>query len=338
MENNQKTNSISSFSSPVRRSGGAFLNLIRYKNLLIIVFTMCVVRYGIVYPMAALTPLGNVVSVELQFPLLFFILLVIATVSISAAGYIINDYFDVNADMMNKPEKVIIGKTIIRRKAMILHWIFNIVGIACGTIASIAIGYSYFSLIFVFIAGLLWFYSTTFSKEPFIGNVIVALLVAIVPLIAAVYELLPLNFMYKNILAARFQSFAPILMWCFGFSVFAFLYSLIREIVKDIEDLEGDAAYGRNTLPIAFGVRITKTIVLGMYAISLVALTVVLALYVSELFSYLYISLVLLVPTLFSTFMFYKAQTAGEYHKVSTGLKVILVLGLLYVVLRNFFV
>lgn len=313
----------------------SLLNLIRYKNLAIIVFTMCVVRYGIVYPMAALTPLGNIVSVELQFSLFYFILLVIATVSISAAGYIINDYFDVSADMMNKPHKVIVGKTITRRHAMMWHWIFNITGVLCGTIASIAIGHIYFSLIFVFIAGLLWFYSTTFSKEPLIGNVVVALLIAIVPLIAAVYELLPLNFMYKYILISRFQSFTPILMWCFGFSVFAFLYSLLREIVKDIEDLEGDAAYGRNTLPISLGVRITKIIVLGMYAISVIALIVVQMLYVSELFSYLYISLALAVPTLISAGMFYKSQSAKDYRRVSGSLKLILIAGLLYVVLRN---
>ncbi|MDR0941737.1 MAG: geranylgeranylglycerol-phosphate geranylgeranyltransferase [Bacteroidales bacterium] len=310
------------------------LQLIRYKNLAIILCTMCVVRYGIVYPMAAYTPLG-LVTTELQFSLFHFIMLVMATVCISAAGYIINDYFDVSADMMNKPEKVIIGKRISRRKAMMLHWIFNGVGVVCGAIASIAIGHLYFSLIFVFIAGLLWFYSTTFSKEPLIGNIIVALLVAVVPLITAVYELLPLNFFYQHILISRFQSFTPILMWCFGFSVFAFLYSLIREIVKDIEDLEGDAAYGRNTLPIAFGIKISKIIVLIMYGISIAALIVVQLLYVSELFSYLYISLALAVPTIISAYLFYKAHTAHEYHRVSSSLKLILIAGLLYVVLRN---
>lgn len=313
------------------------LQLIRYKNLAIILFTMCVVRYGIVLPMATYTPLG-LINAELQFSLFHFIMLVIATISISAAGYIINDYFDVNADMMNKPDKVIIGKKINRRKAMVMHWVFNIVGVACGIVASIGIGQAYFSLIFVFIAGLLWFYSTTFSKEPLIGNVIVAVLVAIVPLITAVYELLPLNFFYQHILASRFQSFAPILMWCFGFSVFAFLYSLIREIVKDIEDLEGDAAYGRNTLPIAFGIKISKTLVLIMYAVSIIALVVVQFLYVSELFSYLYISLALALPTCISAVMFFKAQSAKAYHRVSTSLKLILIAGLLYVVLRNVFI
>jgi 4-hydroxybenzoate polyprenyltransferase len=156
-----------------------------------------------------------------------------------------------------------------------------------------------------------------------------------VPLITAVYELLPLNFFYKYILISRFQSFEPILMWCFGFSVFAFLYSLIREIVKDIEDLEGDAAYGRNTLPIAFGVNVTKTIVLIMYVISIGALIMVQVLYVSELFSYLYISLVLALPTLVSAVLCYKAQSARQYHIVSGSLKLILIAGLLYVVLRN---
>ncbi|MDR2962480.1 MAG: geranylgeranylglycerol-phosphate geranylgeranyltransferase [Bacteroidales bacterium] len=335
---NTPTSTSPSTSPLVGGKWGAFLNLIRYKNLAIIVLTMLVVRYGIVLPMAAHTLPASHLIVELQFPLLAFILLVAATVCISAAGYIINDYFDISADMLNRPEKVIVGKTISRRKAILLHWIFNIVGVACGTIASIAIGHLYFSLIFVFIAGLLWFYSTTFSKEPFLGNVVIALLVALVPLIAAVYELLPLNFMYQRILIGRFQSFEPILLWCFGFSVFAFLYTLIREIVKDIEDLEGDAAYGRNTIPIAFGIKITKIIVLGMFIIAVFALIVVQFLYVAEAFSYLYISLVLTLPTIISAWLFHKAQSAREYHIVSTSLKLILIAGLLFVVLRNFFV
>ena len=125
---------------------------------------MLVVRYALI---------GLFMPLQLSF--VGFGLLVLATVCISAAGYIINDYFDVNADMMNKPDKVIIGKSINRRNAMIMHWCLNIVGCICGGLVSFGIGRPNFTFVFIFIAGILWFYSTTFSKEPVLGNVVIAL-------------------------------------------------------------------------------------------------------------------------------------------------------------------
>ena len=139
-----------------------FLRLIRYKNLLIIIATMLIIRYALIG-----------VFMPFQLSTVGFVLLVVATVCLSAAGYIINDYFDVNADMMNRPDKVIIGKSINRRNAMIFHWIFNIVGCVCGALVSLGIGLPKYSFIFLFIAGVLWFYSTTFSREPIVGNIVV---------------------------------------------------------------------------------------------------------------------------------------------------------------------
>lgn len=311
------------------------LQLIRYKNLAIIFATMLVVRYGLILPMLQHDYSVLKVELDLQLSLVHFILLVVATLSLSASGYIINDYFDVNADMMNKPDKVIIGKHIHRRFAMFLHWILNIVGVVCGGIVSYVIGFSHFVMIFVFIAGLLWFYSTTFSKEPFLGNVIIAVLVGLVPLITAIYELLPLNFMYKHILNSMYVSFEGMLFWSLGYALFAFLLTLIREMVKDIEDLEGDAAYGRNTIPIAFGIKPAKYITTSVFVISLGALVFVLFAYLHTGFAQVYMAVGILLPLSITLVFFIKAQTAKSYHTVSTLLKIIMVLGLLYIVSKN---
>ena len=301
-----------------------------------IIATQLVVRYGLIKPMIENEYRVMDITLELQFPLLQFIFLILATVLICASGYIINDYFDVNSDMVNKPHKVIVGKFISRRTAMTLHWVFNIVGVILGGIASYSVGYLNFTLLFVFIAGLLWFYSTTFSKEPFVGNIIVSLLVAFVPLIVAIYELLPLNFMYKNILNSLFLSFEQLLFWSLGYAIFAFLLSLIREMVKDVEDLEGDAAYGRNTIPIAYGVKIAKYVTTSIFAVTLIALVWVQLAYVQETVSGIFIFAAIILPLLVAGFLFLRADSSKEYHTVSLLLKLIMVMGLIFIPLKNY--
>jgi len=301
-----------------------------------IIATMLIVRYALLEPMLHNEYRFMDVTLRLQLPLIQFVFLVFATLFLTASGYIINDYFDVNADMVNKPDKVIIGKHISRRLAMLLHWVFNILGVVLGGIVSYHIGFFNFTLIFVFIAGLLWFYSTTFSKEPFIGNILVSILVALVPLIEAVYELIPLNFMYKNILNSLYLSFEQLLFWSLGYSIFAFLVSLVREMVKDIEDLEGDSAYGRNTIPIAYGIKAAKYITTAVFGISIFALIFVNIAFIDQSASQLYIYIGILLPLAVSTFLFIKADSPKQYHLVSTLLKIVMIMGLLLLICKSF--
>lgn len=296
-----------------------YLRLIRYKNLLIIIATMFIVRYALIREF-----------MPFQLSMIGFCLLVMATVCISAAGYIINDYFDVNADMMNKPDSVIIGKYINRRNAMILHWVLNIVGCACGAVVSFGIGRETYSLIFVFIAGILWFYSTTFSKEPILGNVIVAVLVAMVPLIEVLYELLPILVMPIPAIAQLGIHFDEIMLWSFGYSIFAFLLTLLREMVKDIEDVEGDRTYGRNTLPIAFGLKTARHMSIGVGIVILIAFVFAQICKLHDLYSLLFINIGITIPFLYSLVILFKAQNSQDYAKVSFCLKLIMMMGLLY--------
>ncbi|MFO7869595.1 MAG: geranylgeranylglycerol-phosphate geranylgeranyltransferase [Bacteroidales bacterium] len=315
-----------------------FFKLIRYKNLLMIIATQFLMRYALFQPLLETKYSSLAVSLDLQLPFIQFVFLVLATVFICAAGYIINDYFDVNADMINKPDKVVIGKHISRRTAMSLHWVLNIVGILLGGIVSYHIGYINFTSIFVLIITLLWLYSTTFSKQPFVGNILVALLVAMVPLIVAIYELIPLNEMYYQVLKHSFLSFERLLFWSLGYAIFAFLLSLIREMVKDVEDLQGDKAYGRNTVPISLGIPIAKIIISLVYLVTIGALFFVFAMHLRSVLSGLYIFVGIVFPLMLSAVLFVKAQSAQEYKRVSSFLKYIMIIGMAYIPFYNFVV
>ncbi|MDA3882791.1 MAG: geranylgeranylglycerol-phosphate geranylgeranyltransferase [Bacteroidales bacterium] len=314
-----------------------FLRLIRYKNLLMIIATQFIIRYALFEPLLRHKYSAVGIGLELQLPFLQFVFLVLATVLICASGYIINDYFDVNADMINKPDKVVIGKHISRRVAIALHWVFNIVGIILGGIVSYSIGYINFTAIFVLIITLLWLYSTTFSKQPFVGNIVVALLVAMVPIIVAIYELIPLDAIYHRVLSSMYLSFERMLFWSLGYAFFAFLLSLLREMIKDVEDLLGDKAYGRNTIPISLGIPVAKVIISAVYVISVGALIIVYFVYLRGWYSGLYIFSAIVLPLLVSGILFIRAQSSREYGIVSTMLKIIMIMGMLYIPFFNFF-
>jgi 4-hydroxybenzoate polyprenyltransferase len=164
-------------------------------------------------------------------------LLIGSTVIITAAGYMINDYYDVKIDYINRPKEVVVGKGIKRRVVLLLHSFFNFTAIGMGLLVAPRIAIINFSAAF-----LLWLYSNRLKREPFIGNLTVALLTGFsVYLVAFFYQ--------KNELMI------------FTYSIFAFFLNLIREIIKDIEDRHGDRLHGCRTLPIVLGFRKTKEVI-----------------------------------------------------------------------------
>ena len=158
------------------RKIGSIFSLVRFPNLLIIAFTQYAMRYLLMEPLLPSE------TFELQFGAFQFALLVFSTMLIAAAGYIINDYFDTRADLINKPSRVVVGVSISRKEAMILHMILNIMGVGIGVYLALHIGLPALSLVFVLSTGLLWFYSTNYKKQFLVGNLIVAFLTALVPL------------------------------------------------------------------------------------------------------------------------------------------------------------
>jgi 4-hydroxybenzoate polyprenyltransferase len=267
---------------------------------------------------------------NLQLAGIHFNMLVLATIFITAGGYVINDYFDTKTDLLNRPEKVIVGKSIKRRTAMIMHLTLNIIGILFGLYISFKIGFWELGIVFMLVSGILWFYSTTYKRQMVIGNLIVALLTALVPFIVVIYEIPPLIGEYREILREYGVGFSYIIAWIGGFSLFAFMLTLIREIVKDIEDFEGDKAFGRNTIPVVIGTLNTKYIVTALIAITVASLFLVYLTFLKDIYSLLYLFIAVLSPLLYVVRGIWRAETQEHYHRLSLILKSVMLLGVCY--------
>jgi 4-hydroxybenzoate polyprenyltransferase len=309
----------------------ALLRLIRIQNLLIIAATQYMMRLFIVEPILAIN--GFVPQLD-HF---HFFLLVFSSMAITAAGYVINDYFDMKTDLLNRPDTVIVGKRITRRWAMAIHIILNSAGIFTGIYLCWFVDMLGFGIAFIFAAGLLWFYSTTYKRQFLVGNLIVAVFTAVVPFVVVVFEVPLLNREYGEIMIDRGMNFNNILAWVGGFSFFAFLATLIREIIKDVEDFEGDAAYGRNTLPIVLGIRTTKILVIILILLLVFSLVYAYVTYLFrkpgdeiDLLSLLWFSLMLILPFLYLVLRLIAARDKKEYHVCSNLTKLIMLSGILY--------
>lgn len=230
-----------------------FFRLIRFINLIIIGFSM----FGVAFYV-----FKNNGHLKVDFHAFDFILLVFSTIIIAAAGNMINDYFDIKADRINKPQKLVISKYMKKRWAIVLHWGLNVIAV----IISIYLSVKYQSLLFVFIhivsMNLLWFYSAYFKKKLFIGNFIIALLTGLVPLLAVWF------FKVLNESSLPYSPYNP-KTWTtnldYSFIYFlatcAFIQNLAREISKDIQDISGDKLISVYSLPMKYGIKKTGILV-----------------------------------------------------------------------------
>jgi len=310
----------------------AYLKLIRYPNLIIIVMTQYLMRWGIIEPMLELN------QFKLQMDAFHFFLLVLSTVAITAAGYVINDYFDTHTDLLNKPRQVIVGTSIHRRFAIIFHSLLNVIGVGLGFYISFHIGIPYLGFVFVLVAGLLWFYSTTYKRQFLVGNLLVALLTAVVPLMVPIFEIPLLNETYRQVLIENQMSFMYILYWVLAFSFFAFMTNLIREIIKDMEDFEGDRLYGRNSLPVVLGMPSSKVVVHVLTMATLAGLIFAWFEFLGDAITLVYFSLFLWLPLLFLIFKTIKADKKEDFRLISHILKVVMLLGVLYALVARYII
>lgn len=310
----------------------AFFRLIRYPNLLIIIATMYLIRWAVILPIL------KVNNFQLQFSEFQFVLLVLSTVFLSAGGYVINDYFDRKADMVNRPKTVIVGTIIKRRSAMAIHIVLNVLAVITGFYLAFSIGLPNLGLIFIIISGILWFYSTTYKRQLLIGNLIVSVLVALVPLIVLLFEVPLLNRAYGNIMAGMGASFHYLTGWILGFSGFAFLTTLTREIVKDVEDFEGDQAFGRQTLPVVIGLRLTKLIIIMLLLVTIVAVFYIYFVYLTDRITLWYMLITLIIPMTLGIIFTLKAKNKNNYHRLSTLLKAIMLAGILYALVADYII
>lgn len=236
------------------------LQLFRYKNLLFVVLIQWLIYYAII------TPILNKYGLTPIMPTTYFWLIVMATVLITAGSYVVNDYFDIKIDQINRPESVIVGNTISKKAAMNIYRILTALGVLVGLIVSFILKNSSLGFIFIVVPGMMWFYSSSYKRQFLVGNIIVALCCALSVLVVLVAESGFLTAYYGDLIRQT-PVLQELFRWVSGYAAFAFALTLIREIVKDIEDLEGDRQMECRTLPIVWGEKkalITASVLLGV--------------------------------------------------------------------------
>lgn len=301
-----------------------------------VILTMVLMRYAIIEPLISKTGVtlikgsGEEVPVVLQYPWYDFLILVFATLCITAGGYIINDYFDIRTDIINRGE-VIVGTKISRRMAMLWHLILNIAGVAAGFYISARAGYFWFGTIFLLVSGLLYFYSASYKRQFLIGNLIVAILTALVPMLVVLFEWAAL-YRYYSIHATKVPEFGFLFFWIGGFSFFAFLTTLIREIIKDTEDFEGDSAHGRKTVPVTIGVSASRIISSVLIIITIIFLYLVWYFFIHDRITFLYISIAVVLPLILVIIQLAKNGGRKGLHTASCMMKLSMLAGILYAV------
>ena len=322
----------------------SFIRLIRIPNLAIIAGTQYLMLYAILIPLLnnlyvqSDTGIIKVPDLQPQLSDFQFLCLVLATILLTAAGYVINDYFDTKTDLLNRPDRVIVGKTISRRIAMTIHIILNVLGIGFGFYVSFSIGMPYLGFVFALVTGLLWFYSTTYKRQFLIGNILVAFLTSLVPFMVAVFEIPPLLQNYNEILSSYQTSLLHIVYWIGGFSFFAFMTTLIRELIKDMEDFEGDRVIGRKSMPVVLGLRGTTFIIIALIVITIIALLWVYLIYLTDNLTLSYIVIGLILPLFFLVFLLIKASSQKGYHFASIFSKFIMLAGMGYALIAYYII
>jgi 4-hydroxybenzoate polyprenyltransferase len=301
-----------------------YLKIVRIPNLLIIILTQYLLRIcilGTFYSLNATQP---------SFGHVDFALLVFSTLLIAAGGYVINDYFDMEVDKVNKPGKTIVGKTLTHKSAYIFYWVLTIAGVLIGFYLSFRVKYFSLGFVFIAIAMMLWFYSAQYKKTAFWGNFVISLLSAMVVLIIWLFEFFALRANPINYTEAMKQ-LELISVVVSAYAIFAFLVSMIREIVKDVEDLEGDKASGYKTLPATVGIKGAKRFALIITSITIILLAIC-QYYLFKMNLMLVFWYLLVVVQAFLIFLLYtifKAKTKEDYHFLSNAAKIIMVAGIL---------
>jgi len=308
-----------------------FFKLIRYQNLLFLALTQLLLQQLIVSPLLQKYGFEYIAADTTIF------LLITATVCITAAGYVINDYFDLKIDRINKPEKVLIGTVFSKQQAMLMHQVITAIGIITGLILAYNLQSFTLAFLFIVIPGLLWFYSASYKRQFAIGNVIVALMAASSVLIVGISSVAELKCNYADLV---YQTPIPaeIYSWIGGFAAFSFLLTLMRELVKDLQDREGDSEVECRTMAIVWGEFKTKLVVylLGASCIAFLIFANQQLIPFEGTLTFKYILFGMIVPLLVFGYLLQTAHQPSAYKIASRMLKYIMLIGVLYSIVFYF--
>jgi len=300
----------------------AFFKLIRLPNLFFILLTQFLFYYCIIKPVL------QDARVSPSLDQMDFFLLVIASVLIAAAGYIINDYFDVDIDQVNKPKKNVVDIIVSRRWAILWHFVLSGIGVLISLYVSWKTGLWYIVIANLGCVFLLFGYSVSLKQKLLSGNVSISLLAAWVVLVLCFSEFhLSLRMPDFDLLKAENQ----IMKLGFLYGGFAFVTTLIREAIKDIEDMEGDMRYGCKTMPIVWGVAATK-IYVAVWLVVLVAVLIAVQVYIIRFhwwWPVLYSIILIIFPLVYIFYKLFKTSTSDEFHNLSNLNKAVMLSGIL---------
>lgn len=297
-----------------------YLIFFRWKNLLMIVLIQLLIKYVLFQKFHLNASLDN----------LHFGILVLSSLLLAIGGYIINDVHDVEADKMNKPDKVFVGKKISKDRSNKLFVFFNSLGLLLGFYLSYYIGRNSFFIVYIIISLLLYRYAIQLKKKLLIGNLIISFIVFLSLFIIVLYDLIPVTNIYNRDIQLQVSNIVLV------YSCFAFVLTLTREIVKDMVDIEGDKKINCNSLPIVIGQKKTKIIiaVLGITVlITLIYFT--LNWYQESVYLSYYLLLSVGLPLLYLLYLLKKASSKEAFKKLSNLLKIIMVTGIISILLLN---
>ncbi|HEU4575045.1 MAG TPA: geranylgeranylglycerol-phosphate geranylgeranyltransferase [Chitinophagaceae bacterium] len=308
----------------------AFLKMVRLPNLIFIALTQVLFYFCIILP--ALSGAGGSPLVNLQ----NFSLLVFASVLIAAAGYIINDYFDINIDQVNKPQDNVVDVIVSRRWAMLWHMLLSGLGLAASFYVSWQTGLWYIVLANFLCVLLLFIYSVSLKKKLLTGNILISLLTAWVILILCFSEWsLGQNRQPALIQLAQHK----IVRLGFLYAAFAFIISLVREAIKDMEDIEGDTRYGCTTMPIRWGINAAK-VYAAVWLVVLVAVVLIAQVYVMQFRWWLpnaYSTLCIVLPLLYILRLLFRSAGTKDFHKLSQLTKWVMLSGIVSMIFFWFY-
>ncbi|WP_333809096.1 geranylgeranylglycerol-phosphate geranylgeranyltransferase [Flavobacterium sp.] len=298
-----------------------YLKLIRYQNLLMLAFMQLVFRFLFLKE-------SNIYLALTDFN---YILLIISTVCIAAGGYVINNIMDQDTDEIAKPQNRVVGVSISESVAYNWYIGLTIVGVGIGFYLSNVIYKPTFASMFILVATLLYVYATNLKQIPVLGNIVVALLLSISIIIIALFDVFPAT---DEANRSRMGEIFSILI---DYAIFAFIINLIREMVKDMEDIDGDYQTGINTLPIAIGIQKTKIIVGTLTLVAIAILAYYLKVNLFELDYVVYYTMILIVgPLIYFGVKLLNAKQKNEFHHLSLVLKLVLFFGIISIALIVF--
>ncbi len=300
------------------------LQLIRWPNLLIVALTQVLIFNRVLSPSFEQYDINHSLSPD------HFFLLVIVTLLLTAGGYIINDIYDREVDKIDKPDRVIIGKSIDLATAYWLYFVVHLIGFLLSLYLAFIVEKPGYVGLFPLASTGLYFYSRWLKRLPLIGNLLIAFYCTGVAGIIWFAERVAFAELATS--PTTYQKVTAILL---TYLIFAFLTTLFREIIKDMEDRDGDAKGEFNTMPVAWGLSVSRQIVFGIGTLLLLFLVVVgwfFWQYLADPFSGILL-LILALLMFFLLWKLYQADTKQQFHQISQWSKWLMLSGILILLL-----